>query len=318
MDATFTEVIDKKGHGLYLFDHLKNRFPYLEPACWQAFIADPRVCIDGIVTTENPPLIRGQQLRYSICNYSEPAVDTRWQLLWQNDEIVALHKPALLPVSRTTRNIYNNLIELVRRQSPWPDAHLLHRLDLETAGVILLGKNKAAATHWQPKLKQLLQRKIYRAIVYGIPAWQTLDFECCLAPRKESPIRCKMYCGDEGKESQSRFKVLAHQGEYSLVECELITGRKHQIRAHLAELGHPIVGDKIYANNGEFYLKRLEDAVTEHDKQQLQTPHHLLFAQEVTLDLSDNPSLPPQVISNCHYPDAWVLFCTENNLTLPA
>lgn len=318
MDATFNEVIDNKGDGLCLFDHLKNRFPYIDTDCWEHFIATGEIELDGQPVSDNPPLRTGQRLRYCITGYSEPPVDTRWQLLWQNDEILALHKPASLPVSRTTRNIYNCLIELVRRESPWPDAHLLHRLDLETAGIILLGKTKADAARWQPKLKQLLARKIYRAVVYGQPHWQGegQSHRCTLAltTKKESPIRCQMHADPAGKASETRFRLLSSNGYFSIIECELITGRKHQIRAHLAALGHPIVGDKIYSNSGEYYLKRLADAHTEADREKLLSPHHLLFAQRVALQLSDDPTAPRQWIENPHYPEAWQHFCSKQQL----
>ena len=266
---------------------------------------------------ENVILQLSQQLVYTIKDYQEDPVNVGWRLLWEGDEIIAIHKPADLPVSRTTRNVYNTLIQLVRRESPWPDAHLLHRLDLETSGVILLSKDKKGASKWQPQLKALIKQKIYHAVVYGHPEWQEMDLQCDLNTRKDSLIRCQMHVcdeGEKGKASHTRFKVISSGHGYSLVECELLSGRKHQIRAHLAHLGHPIVGDKIYAHGGDFYLKRLQDATTEEDIRQLQTPHHLLHAHQLMINPQDNPS---KILMDNDYPDAFLAFCLNSNLALP-
>jgi 23S rRNA pseudouridine1911/1915/1917 synthase len=251
----------------------------------------------------------GDELQYLLHDYSEPEVNTQWHLLWEGEEIIAVHKPANLPVSRTTRNIYNTLVQLVRRESEWPDAHLLHRLDLETSGIVLLAKNKQFASKWQPRLSKLMKRKIYHALVYGVPNWESRVFECALNTRSNSPIRCQMHVCDEGevgKHSATRFTVLESLGDYSVVECELFTGRKHQIRAHLSSLGHPIVGDKIYAHQGEYYLKRIENKLSEYDEVQLKTPHHLLCAYQVELEV--DPDATSETIIDQSYPLAWQKF----------
>lgn len=331
MDIEQIAIVHPRGDGLTLHEYLRGCWPYLNDECWQQLMGDSSLEIDAISLADlgdlNPTLKQGQALHYTLRNYREDDVDSDWKLLWQGDDIIAVHKPANLPVSRTTRNFYNTLIRMVRRDSDWPDAHLLHRLDLDTAGIILLGKNNAAASYWQPKLPQLLQRKIYQAVVTGKPDWRELEFECHLAERPDSPIRCQMHvceAGEKGKVSKTGFKVLKSSPDerYSIIECELFSGRKHQIRAHLAHLGHPIVGDKIYSNSGDFYLKRLNDRETKADWLKLQTEHHLLFAQRVELnthkadavDSSPNGQVALTTITNPHYPPAWLAFCRAVDL----
>lgn len=332
MDIEHIDTVSERGDGLNLHDYLRGCWPFLNKPCWQQLIADLTLEIDGISLASagdnNPKLKRGQALHYWLRDYSEDTVDCDWKLLWDGErdraqggeDIIAVHKPANLPVSRTTRNFYNTLIRLVRRDSDWPDAHLLHRLDLDTAGIILLGKNNAAASYWQPKLQQLLQRKVYQAVVYGKPNWIQTELECRLATRTEHPIRCQMHAcddGEKGKLSRTGFKLVRSSGDYSIIECELFTGRKHQIRAHLAHLGHPIVGDKIYSNNGEFYLKRLNDEDTDNDHAKLMTEHHLLMAQRVELNPLTDPAQPRAsniTIINPHYPPAWIEFCSRAGL----
>jgi len=303
MNATFSFTVNSKQANTHLLACLLPSIPYLQPEQWQILLSGEQgdnsdaingdIMADGIIVRDNILLSLGQVITYTINNYQEAEVDKSWSLVWANDEIAAIHKPANLPVNRTTRNVYNTLIQLLRRESPWPDAHLLHRLDLETSGLILIAQNNAVARKYQSKLEHLIKRKIYRAVVIGNPDWEVKDFTCDLGTLEEhqggTAIRSQMHVvpPGEGKESRTLFKILASNVKdgvnYSLIECELFTGRKHQIRAQLAYLGHPIVGDKIYSNGGEFYLKRLDKTLTEDDHKKLITPHHLLHAYDIHL-----------------------------------
>jgi len=295
MNATFSFTVSLKQANSHLLACLLPAIPYLPPDQWQALLLGVKgdIKVDGVIVRDDVLLFAGQVVSYTLHHYEEAEVDDAWSRVWSNDEIAAVHKPANLPVNRTTRNVYNTLIQLLRRESPWPDAHLLHRLDLETSGLILIAHSNAVARQYQSKLEHLIKRKIYRTIVVGKPDWEIKDFICDLGTLDKaqggSEIRSQMHVlpKGEGKESRTLFKVLATKNkdsmDYSLVECELFTGRKHQIRAQLAHLGHAIVGDKIYRNGGDFYLKRIEKTLTAADYKKLLTPHHLLHAYEIHL-----------------------------------
>ena len=316
MDAQFQFKVKQQQAGQLLLSCLETSIPYLQPEQWNELLINGKITLNGGVITSNPLLHLHDEVAYAVPNYEEPEVDTAWKLLWHNEHIAAIHKPANLPVSRTTRNVYNTLIQLLRRESPWPDAHLLHRLDLETSGIILIAQNNEQAKIYQPKLSQLMLSKRYRAIVHGEPSWQTLEHESYLNTKPDSPIRCQMHLVEkgQGKLSQTRFKKLATTGEYSLIECELLTGRKHQIRAHLAGLGYPIVGDKIYSEQGGYYLKRLNNELTQEDLNAWLCDHHLLHAHEVHLNpLWDNTDNKVEV-KNPFYSAQWRRFCERVNL----
>ena len=250
------------------------------------------IYVDGLVAYPDQILSCGQKVTVNLRNHQEADVDSRWQILWQNDELLKVYKPALLPVSRTTRNLYQTLISLVRRETPFVNAQLLHRLDTETSGVILLAKDSAADKKWKKHLEALIVRKVYHAWVTGCPEWNQVTFECELSEKQGSEIRSQMYvvdpqereCYPKPKVSKTAFRVLQRQTGRALIECELFTGRKHQIRAQLAHLGYPIIGDKIYSHDGCFYLKRLEQPLTGHDFSILGTKHHLLESIILELD----------------------------------
>ena len=323
MNATFSFTVNPIQANTHLLACLLPAIPYLQPAQWEALLRGEQgnISVDGIIVRDDCLLSVGQVVSYTLNDYQEADVDEAWGHIWSNEEIVAVHKPANLPVNRTTRNVYNTLIQLLRRESPWPDAHLLHRLDLETSGLILIAKNNAVARQYQSKLDDLIKRKIYRAIVMGKPDWTHNDFTCDLATLEASKggsgIRSQMHVvpRGEGKESRTVFRCLAtieKQGlNYSLIECELFTGRKHQIRAQLAHLGHAIVGDKIYSNGGKFYLKRIDKTLTAADHEKLLTPHHLLHAYEIHLNNLWDPESPlksePEniILRDDDFPESW-------------
>ena len=310
MDAVFREIVTRKGKGRVLYEYLRSLFPFLDSGCWEQFVAAQNVRIDGRAVGAGQVLSAGTQLDFTIHGYHEPSVDTGWHTLWENEELLAVHKPATLPVSRTTRNIYNTLVRLVRRESPWSEAHLLHRLDRETGGILLLGKTQAAAARYQPNLRRLMTGKLYHAVVYGEPDWESTEMKCNLSVRPDSVIRCQMHVcppGEPGKASHSRFEVLQRGAGFSMVQCELLTGRKHQLRAHLSALGHPIVGDKIYAHDGHFFLQRLHDCITDADIEELRTDHHLLLAKQVTLT-PDGAGAPITLVTP-HTTPTWRTVC---------
>lgn len=274
-------------------DFLRRRIIEAHASQLSALFDSGYVTLDGHRAGQESTIVAGNEVELCLPDHYEEPVATNWQLLWENDELLAVYKPHLLPVSRTTRNLYNTLISLVRRETPFYDARLLHRLDTETAGVILLAKSKAADQKWKPRLDQLIVRKIYHAWVAGMPDWQEKLFECYLSERFGSVIRSQMYVVDSDQSgaflkprySKTAFRVLCSESGTALVECELFTGRKHQIRAQLASLGHPLIGDKLYGHDGYFYLKRIEQGLSCTDFNALGAQHHLLEAVQCVINV---------------------------------
>lgn len=275
-----------------VIDFLSSRLAERDVEQLRCAFDEARISVNGFVAQPMQSLVIGEEITVDLPDHQEASVNVKWRILWQNDDLIKVYKPALLPVSRTTRNLYQTLISLIRRETVYSDARLLHRMDTETSGVMLIAKNKCADQKWKKHFQQLVCKKAYHAWVDGNPEWDELTLECELSEKVGSAIRSQVYVVDHScstdylkpKASKTVFQVIERQLNKSLIECELFTGRKHQIRAHLAHLGHPIIGDKIYSHGGRFYLKRLTQPLTANDIAILGAEHHLLESVVLELD----------------------------------
>ncbi|PVZ70562.1 RluA family pseudouridine synthase [Pelagibaculum spongiae] len=287
-----------------LIEFLTEQFNQVVEGTAEQWLSQSRVLVDQRLCREDLQLELGQQVTLKMLDHFEATTCNSWRKVWENEQLMVIDKPANLPVSRTTRNLFNTLIQLVRRQTPFRDAHLLHRLDAETSGLLVIAKNKRADKKYKSKIKRLITKKIYHAKVWGAPEWDVLDYRSILVEKAGSKIRSQVYSISQQtldndydgvylkpKKARTGFKVLKREDGYALIECALFTGRKHQIRAQLATLGYPIVGDKIYSFDGYYYLKRLErleGALTEEDYEKLGARCHKLSAVKIKLVLKDD------------------------------
>lgn len=228
-----------------------------------------------------------------------PALDEgplpeRLTFLYEDDELLVVDKPALMTVHPTARHHKHTVIKLLEEQRPGEDLALVHRLDRETSGILLVAKSKEADRRFKAGLEnqsilearrtergepvQGPSTKSYLAITWGVPQDGLVDAALESDP---SPLRVKMsVCAHGGLAARTRFTVLQSTGSYSLVRCDLYTGRQHQIRVHLAHLGTPIVGDKLYGPDEMLLARGADNELTEDDLDVLELPRHALHAAE--------------------------------------
>src|SRR3972149_5805183 len=124
-----------------------------------------------------------------------------------------------------------------------PRAGIVHRLDKDTSGLLVVARNVAAQAHLAAQLAARTVRRVYFALVHGDPPAQgTIDAPIGRGTR----ARTRMAVTRRGKEARTRYRVLERFGSAALVECRLETGRTHQIRVHFQHIRHPLVGDPVY------------------------------------------------------------------------
>lgn len=182
-------------------------------------------------------------------------------VLFENDDVLVLDKPAGLAVHAGSGLSYG-LIEAIRQLRPETSfIELVHRLDRDTSGCLMLAKNRPALLTLHDQLRNTKVGKHYLALLAGV--WKGGD-QTVSAPLMKNTLRGgerMVQVNDEGKSAVSHFHPLTVFPEASLVEVQLETGRTHQIRVHALHIGHPVVGDKKYGDeniNRKFQKLRLK------------------------------------------------------------
>lgn len=167
------------------------------------------------------------------------------RVIYADDALLLIHKPDLL-LSVPGRHTLNHDCMITRLQERYPDALVVHRLDLDTSGIMMVARGKASQAALSKLFQERTVEKHYRAWVAGEVPDDEGKVELPIARDWENRPLQKI-CAETGKKSLTYFKVLARKNGNSYLELQPATGRTHQLRIHCREMGHPILGCDMYA-----------------------------------------------------------------------
>jgi len=223
--------------------------------CWRTKDPMPmhRVLVsrNQAYTMENITSMNKKQIRYRPLSHG-------LEILYEDRDLLVVNKPAGLLTVKTetekTRTVHYILTDYVRKGNPKSQNQIftVHRLDQWTSGVLIFAKSEAVKESLKSRWEEI--KKTYIAAVHG---QLTAKEGVIVSYLAENPRHVVYSTPDatKGKLARTEYKVLKEKGDFSLLEINLLTGRKNQIRVHLAEKGHPVVGDRKYGDNKDEFSR---------------------------------------------------------------
>jgi 23S rRNA pseudouridine1911/1915/1917 synthase len=211
-------------------------------------------------------------------------------VLHEDPHLLVIDKPPLVTVHPTARYHRHTIKVRLDAERPGEFLALIHRLDRETSGLLMLARSIEAERAFKSMLEArslgasedseegLTFDKEYLAICHGVPSDGDVELPLELDPDNSLRVKMRVAAPGAGLSARTSVTVLETRGGYSLVRCGLHTGRQHQIRIHLAAKGHPLVGDKLYGPDERMLARAADGELTAEDLVLLELPRHALHA----------------------------------------
>ncbi|MDG1286593.1 MAG: RluA family pseudouridine synthase [Rickettsiales bacterium] len=275
--------ISESGYGQRLDKWLSGELAEISRSQVQRLIGEGALTLDGQICKDASLKLNPQHKELTLI-IPEPVemdlspVEMDLDILFEDDDLVVINKPAGLtvhpaPGERNATLVHGLLAHCGDTLSGIGGVQrpgIVHRLDKDTSGAIIVAKHDVAHQYLAAQLKDRSLSRTYHALCYGCPMPMSGVVDAPIG--RSSRDRKKMAVVEKGtgKEARTHYKVLhRYEGGLSLFECKLESGRTHQIRVHLSHLGHPLVGDPTYGRARKLANKELQQIIAPHKKQML-------------------------------------------------
>ncbi|MFW5865909.1 MAG: RluA family pseudouridine synthase [Nanoarchaeota archaeon] len=279
------------------------------------------ISIEGRTVTSSQEIVHpGNVIILKTPESWEPPVNKEYKIIFQDKHILAVDKPAPLPVHRTGKYWFHTLSQCLVDDGFLDDhnIHPTHRLDRETSGIVLFAKDKQSASSIQQQFQDRTVHKEYIAICHGVPGKRESSITFPLIKRDTGNIRNVMTVSDNGLRAITRYNthLVNNTKSYSLLTLVPETGRRHQLRAHLFALGHPIVGDKLYGPYRQSYGRfvRLQEESEKEILEKLGSSRQLLHCRSITIT---HPNTLEKMTFTCNIPADMNNFCHTHSIREP-
>lgn len=250
----------------------------------------------GAFTVEKRPgrrLLHGSRVQIEIpeplrVQRTIPAADDL-VVLYEDEHLLAIDKPAMLPVHPSGRHLSDTLIQRIharydqKRERREFRIKLCHRLDRETSGIVMCARDPVSHAAVMKRFEVRDVDKEYLAICWGQPEQEAGTIDLPLGPDRSSEVRLKMAPVPEGLEARTHWRVAQRYTDCTLIAAKPFSGRQHQIRVHLAAIGLPLVGDKLYGEDEQLFLRAARGELDLHEERALGLPRHALHNHRIAL-----------------------------------
>lgn len=223
----------------------------------QKLIEDGEILVNGQTKKISYKVHNGDEIEINIPEPKETNIKPQnipVEVIYEDSDIIVVNKPKGMVVHPANGNpdgtLVNAILALCKDNLSGIGGEIrpgiVHRLDKDTSGLLIIAKNDLAHKNISEQIKNRQVKKIYIALVKGNVAEDEATIDMPIG--RSTKDRKKMAVRKDGKTAITHFKVLKRYNKYTLLEIKIDTGRTHQIRVHMAEIGHPVVGDMVYSS----------------------------------------------------------------------
>ena len=323
--------VEEHDAGFRLDHYLKRHIPRLSRTKIQRIIRTQLLPVRGLALAPSARVKVGDEIVIRRPARPEPPCPRWFEILHDDGAMMVIDKPAGLPVHASARFYFNTLTRVLAEHLPGQALQICHRLDRETSGALVLARGREMAARLKGAFADKRVQKVYLAVVWGDPPWPNegdagdagdsdvddydIDLPLGLVNDSAARIGIRMVVRGDGLPSLTRVRVLLRRPHAALVRCTPVTGRQHQIRAHLAACGYPIVGDKLYAHGDDVFADYCDHGMSDALRALLVLPRQALHAAAVTVP---HPVSGQPVRIECPLPADLREFLDRRDVVTPA